>query len=405
MRLRLTAAALVVLAAATANAQLVGPTPTNPSAPEPVGDVLFTGKPKITFETTANDLGRILDTAPKPMKFKFKNTGGGPLLISDVHATCGCTVPQLSKRQYNPGEEGVIDVTYNPHGKRGKQSQRVTVSSNDPNAAQFVLNVEAEVVPLVAAEPAMVALGQVPKGEGKTVSLTLTSREPLWQLSEASFSSNKNLKVKTTPMLEVDVNGEKVHQMTLEVTLSSDAGVGRVQEELRLVPTDSKLPTVRLPVMAQIDGDLLLAPPRLSLGVVDLDSDFRGEMKLNSRSGKKFSVASITPSHGQADFDPVDFTVVAKPRNESDGAESDSFTIVVSGKAPAVQKRSQMEFTIKTNVAGEEEIKVPVYLVVRDMKQGMVPAKPPAPGVTPATPPTVTPPPPGTKPAPVAPGT
>lgn len=405
MRFRLTAATLVVLAATTANAQMVGPTPLNPSTPEPVGDVLFNGKPKITFETTTNDLGKILDTAPRPMQFKFKNNGGGPLLISDVHATCGCTVPQLAKRQYNPGEEGIIDVTYNPHNKRGKQNQRVTVSSNDPNAPQLVLNVEADVVPLVAAEPAMVALGQVPKGEGKTVSLTVTSREPLWQLSEASFTSNKSLSVKTTPMMEVDLNGEKVHQMTIEVTLKNDAGVGRVQEELRLVPTDSKLPTVRLPVMAQIDGDLLLAPARLSMGVVDLGADFKGEMKLNSRSGKKFSVASIAPSHGQADFDPVDFSVVAKPRNESDGAKSDSFTIVVTGKAPAAQKRSQMEFTIKTDVAGEEEIKVPVYLVVRDMKAGMVPPQPPAPGVTPATPPKVTPPAPGTKPAPVAPGT
>lgn len=385
MLIRRTAAALVMLAAATAHAQLVGPMPADPKNPEPVGDVLFNGKPKIEFETITNDLGKILDTAPKPMKFKFKNAGGAPLLISDVHATCGCTVPQLAKRQYNPGEEGVIDVTYNPHGKRGKQNQRVTITSNDPNAPSFVLNVEAEVVPLVAADPAMVALGQVPKGEGKTVSLTLTSREPKWELKEASFSSSKFLAVKTTPMAEVDVNGEKVRQMTIEVTLKPEVGVGRVQEELRLEPTDTRYPTVRLPVMAQIDGDLLLAPARLSLGVVDLNSDFKGEMKLNSRSGKKFNVVSITQSHGQNEFDPVEFAVRAQPRNANAGEASDSFNIIVSGKAPATSKRSQMEFTVKTDVVGEEEIKVPVYLVVRDMKAGMTPVQPPN-GVTPVAP-------------------
>jgi len=382
MFIRLTAGALFFLAATTASAQLVGPMPADPKSPEPVGDVLFNGKPKIEFEKTTSDLGKILDTAPKPLKFKFKNTGGAPLLISDVHATCGCTVPQLAKRQYNPGEEGVIDVTYNPHGKRGKQNQRVTVSTNDPNAAQFVLNVEAEVVPLVAADPPMVALGQVPKGEGKTISLTVTSREPNWALGEATFTSNKFLAVKTTPMAEVDVNGEKLQQMTVEVTLKPEAGVGRIQEELRLVPTDSKYQTVRLPVMAQIDGDLLLAPARLSLGVVDLNTDFKGQMKLSSRSGKKFSVASIAQSHGQNEFDPIEFAIRAEPMNPAADGTSDSFTIIVSGTAPAAQKRSQMEFTIKTNVVGEEEIKVPVYLVVRDMKAGMTPVQPPN-GVTP----------------------
>ncbi|UCG49798.1 MAG: DUF1573 domain-containing protein [Phycisphaerales bacterium] len=34
------------------------------------------------------------------------------LKITNVKAACGCTVVQLDKREYAPGESGVIKVTY-----------------------------------------------------------------------------------------------------------------------------------------------------------------------------------------------------------------------------------------------------------------------------------------------------
>src|SRR5210317_1516758 len=49
--------------------------------------------PVMEFETTSHDFGSIVQGEKVAHKFKFKNTGGADLIISDATATCGCTVP------------------------------------------------------------------------------------------------------------------------------------------------------------------------------------------------------------------------------------------------------------------------------------------------------------------------
>ncbi len=60
--------------------------------------------PKISFEQTVCDLGQVGLGTKNSCEFKFKNTGQGPLKITNVKSTCGCTVAQLEKKEYAPGE-------------------------------------------------------------------------------------------------------------------------------------------------------------------------------------------------------------------------------------------------------------------------------------------------------------
>jgi hypothetical protein len=48
------------------------------------------------------------------------------LKITDVKATCGCTVVQLEKREYAPGESGVIKVTYTAGSTPGAADRLLT---------------------------------------------------------------------------------------------------------------------------------------------------------------------------------------------------------------------------------------------------------------------------------------
>lgn len=85
---------------------------------------------RITFEETNWSFGEIKAGDIVNHNFKFKNTGEAPLTIKNVTATCGCTQPSFPFLPINPGEEGVIGVTFNSTGKINTQRPTVTVFTN-----------------------------------------------------------------------------------------------------------------------------------------------------------------------------------------------------------------------------------------------------------------------------------
>jgi len=90
------------------------------------------------------DFGKIKEGENLEVSFRFKNVGDKPLVISNVSASCGCTVPETPKKPYAPGETGVIKASFNSTGKPGSQSKQVNVFANlDP--AMTTLNFRVEV--------------------------------------------------------------------------------------------------------------------------------------------------------------------------------------------------------------------------------------------------------------------
>lgn len=104
-----------------------------------------TTAPVITFEENMHDFGKLVDGEVVTYKFKFKNTGDSPLLISDASASCGCTVPSYPRQPIASGEEGSIDVQFNSSGKVGTFDKSVTIVANTiPN--QTILAIKGVVV-------------------------------------------------------------------------------------------------------------------------------------------------------------------------------------------------------------------------------------------------------------------
>lgn len=66
--------------------------------------------------------------------FILKNTGDIPLLIKDISASCGCTVPEWDKKPIKPGEKTEIKVKVTPDGT-GYFRKTVTVFCNTKRGA------------------------------------------------------------------------------------------------------------------------------------------------------------------------------------------------------------------------------------------------------------------------------
>lgn len=97
--------------------------------------------PVITFEETEHDFGNFSEEMNKvTCEFKFTNTGDAPLIITQATATCGCTRPQYPRQPVEPGESGVVSVTYNAKGRPGAFRKNVYVYTNaEPAKATLVI--------------------------------------------------------------------------------------------------------------------------------------------------------------------------------------------------------------------------------------------------------------------------
>ncbi len=102
--------------------------------------------PKIEFKETEHDFGEIFQGEKVSYSFRFENTGKGDLIITDVAASCGCTVPEYPQEPIKPGEEGAILVTFNSGNREGFQKKTVTVIGNtQPNYVHLKIKAKVKV--------------------------------------------------------------------------------------------------------------------------------------------------------------------------------------------------------------------------------------------------------------------
>lgn len=95
--------------------------------------------PVITFKEERIDFGTITEGEKVTKVFEFTNTGKSDLVISNVTASCGCTVPSnWPKTPVAPGEGGKIEVTFNSEGKPGQQVKQITILANTSPASTVV---------------------------------------------------------------------------------------------------------------------------------------------------------------------------------------------------------------------------------------------------------------------------
>lgn len=109
--------------------------------------------PRIKFEKTTHDFGKIPEDKIFEYSFKFINEGDAALEIKDTESSCGCTEVAVDKKTIEPGQTGEIKTTLNPIGKRGKIKKTISVKTNDKTIQQVTLTVSAEVFGVVKDHP------------------------------------------------------------------------------------------------------------------------------------------------------------------------------------------------------------------------------------------------------------
>ena len=104
-------------------------------------------KPFLSFNETIYNFGEFKESdGLKTHVFNFKNTGGQPLVLHKVNASCGCTTPTWTKKPIPPGGSGTIKVVFNPVNRPGNFNKTITIASNAQNSS-VILRITGKVLP------------------------------------------------------------------------------------------------------------------------------------------------------------------------------------------------------------------------------------------------------------------
>lgn len=107
------------------------------------GEVDSSMLPTIDFDAQEFNFGTVIQGEKVAHSFAFTNNGKSNLVISNVKASCGCTVPKWSKEPIKPGEKGYIELVFDSSNREGIQTKSVNVYSNtQPNVHDLYIKCE-----------------------------------------------------------------------------------------------------------------------------------------------------------------------------------------------------------------------------------------------------------------------
>lgn len=175
--------------------------------------------------------------------FVIKNEGDGPLVITRITASCGCTQPEWTKEPIAPGKTGDVKVTYNPKGRPGPFYKTVSIFSNGKKGS-YTLAIKGNVTPKPI-QPAFIYPYSIGDLKMQTKTVLYSSIRPDETLGEKISVRNEGKTTltihqgKAPNFLSVEVRPtqlapDEVGEITLLLDAKATKRKGRVTTEIPL---------------------------------------------------------------------------------------------------------------------------------------------------------------------------
>lgn len=217
-------------------------------APAPAAEVLA---PKIVCDEMVFDFGERDNSGFVEHDFPIRNAGTLPLEIRNVRASCGCTAVKPSQNVVQPGESAAISARFDLRGRNGMQVKTITVTSNDPEKPDLVLQLKGTAMQALSAQPSTLFFGRLEPGASRSRTFDVVSaRGPIQIVS--SRTDNPGLVLKPVP---IDPPGDgSTHRF--ELTLDESLPSGNVNGSAFVKTDKADQPELAIPVAA-----FIVAPP------------------------------------------------------------------------------------------------------------------------------------------------
>ena len=252
---------------------------------------LVAAGPKITFDVETYDWGVIYQGESASYDYKVKNEGKETLRISQVKTSCGCTVAKDWPKVLEPGQSGVIKVTFNSGIRQGRNEKTIAVHSNDTVRPLVQLKIHGDIKKIIDVLPSqVVSLG------------TVTIGESVERTFEAIPLEGEKMKVTAVEYNrdKLDIKFEKIKKedgvegYLFKVKLNKGTPIGRIYENVKISTDMARKPFFELKVTGNVMGKIRAYPPRLTFSGIKLGQEERREFTLKRTDGELLEVQKIT---------------------------------------------------------------------------------------------------------------
>lgn len=327
-----------------------------PAAPAPAGDAPA-GAPRIFSPEPTFDFGSQDNEGKVQHDFTVMNVGTGSLEISNVKSSCGCTVAEMAKKSLAPGEETKVSVTFNLQGKQGPQTKVISVSSNDPDVPVYKLELKGNAVAAIEVEPRFLNYGNVVEELLPPQTIKIASNKPEISFnvtgSTASDAASFTTEVKT-------IEAGKKYEIVVTNIKPLPAGIA--QGVINVATDDPKRLTIPVRYHATIVGDLDIAPNQINIRLTEDGAVTQQYMRVAAGKVKAFKILSV-----ETPIPTMEAEVI--PRGEN------NYNIRL-GNMPTDKTLDGKELVIKTDLATNPDIKIPIKVISIPNVDGKAPVTP-----------------------------
>jgi hypothetical protein len=320
--------------------------------------------PKLVFERLVQDWGVVTDQDALKGEIKFKNTGKSTLIISEVKASCGCVRPKLrgEKKEYAAGEEGVLDIGFEPLNKQGGTKMYITVRTNDVASPLTNIDIKCDVKPTVGIEsPEGMSFGTQDAGVGKTLTFHIFGVLPDFKATFATISAETGFDVKIGETVEAEHRGEKVRRTPVIVTMKENAAVSKFSHSVVIRHSDKRIKggLWEATVTGEVLNDIRADKSEVDLGSIAIGEEFNTEVRLTHVKGKPFNVKAVRYVGARGGAVSVETTT--EPTDKPD-----SVVVRLKGKAPSRPGAFEGRVQVAVDAKGMPAISIPFKILVRD---------------------------------------
>ena len=114
---------------------------------------------ELAWESKSLDLECPVGAEKLTAEFHFQNLGSEAVEIIAVTSSCGCTVPELSKKIYEPEEEGILSAIFTIGDRTGPQRKVLQVSTRvvgEKNESRTSLSFRTDIPQAGSVQPRMI---------------------------------------------------------------------------------------------------------------------------------------------------------------------------------------------------------------------------------------------------------
>lgn len=77
--------------------------------------------------------------------FTFNNGSETPVTIRQISTSCGCTTAAVDKKEYLPGESGIVRAKFLFGDRKGHQQKTIIVKTSEAEAPRYILTFRVEI--------------------------------------------------------------------------------------------------------------------------------------------------------------------------------------------------------------------------------------------------------------------